>query len=113
MKRIAGSRQVNATSLDTMIRSAIRRKRLLRVRYKGRVREVEPHDYGAQKGVDRLLVYQLRETAAEPGRSAIGWRLLDLPKIEDCEVLDASFPGSRGPLHSKRLIWDVLYLRVS
>jgi hypothetical protein len=40
------------------------------------------------------------------------WRLLDLPKIEDCEVLNESFAGSRGHLHSRRLIWDVLYMRV-
>jgi hypothetical protein len=91
---------VNASSLDNMIRSAISRKRLLRVRYKGRVREVEPHDYGMQKGIDRLLVYQLRGTPPTPGRSMTGWRLLDLPKIEDCGVLNESLAGSRGHLHS-------------
>ena len=96
-----------------MIRSAISRKRLLRVCYAGRVREAEPHDYGVQKGVERLLVYQLRGTASAPGRSVTGWRLLDLPKIEACEVLNESFAGSRGHLHRKRLIWDVLYMRVS
>lgn len=99
-------------SFDEMIRSAISRKRLLRLRYTGRVREVEPHDYGMQKGVERLLVYQLRGTPSTPGRSATGWRLLDLPKIEDCAVLTESFAGSRGHLHSRRLIWDVLYMRV-
>ena len=103
---------MNASSLDKMIRSAIGRKRLLRVRYKGRLREAEPHDYGMQRGVERLLVYQLRGTPPTPGRSVTGWRLLDLPKIEDCEVLNESFAGSRGHLHSKRLIWEVLYMRV-
>ena len=103
---------MNAFALDEMIRSAITMKRLLRVRYKGRVREVEPHDYGMQRGVERLLVYQLRGTPPTPGRSVAGWRLLDLPKIEDCKFLNQSFAGSRGHLHSKRLIWDVLYMRV-
>jgi hypothetical protein len=93
-----------------MIRSAVSRRRLLRVRYLARVRDVEPHDYGLQKGVERLLAYQLR--GASRTGPATGWRLLDLPKIEDCEVLNESFAGSRGHLHRKRLIWDVLYMRV-
>jgi hypothetical protein len=104
---------VNPSSLDKMIRSANRGKRLLRLRYNERVRKVEPHDYGVQKGTARLLAYQLRGAPPAPGRSTTGWRLLDLPKIEDCEVLKKYFAGSRGHLHRERMNWDVLYARVS
>ena len=83
-------------SLDRVVRSAIERKRLLRARYDGRIREVEPHDYGVQSGVERVLVYQLRATPPKPGQRATGWRLLDLAKLEAWEVLDEPFAGSRG-----------------
>ena len=104
---------MNASALDRMMGSAVAMKRLLRIRYKGCAREVEPHDYGMQKGVERLFVYELGRTPPTPGPSVAGWRLLDLPKIEDCEVWNQSFAGSRGHLHSKRSIWDVLYVRVA
>ena len=55
------------SSLDETIRTAIAQKRLVRIRYDGRVRVAEPHDYGIRKGVERLLGYQLRETPREPG----------------------------------------------
>jgi hypothetical protein len=55
------------SSLDQTIRTAIAQKRLVRIRYDGRVRVAEPHDCGIRKGVERLLGYQLRETPREPG----------------------------------------------
>jgi hypothetical protein len=73
---------------------------------------VEPHDYGVQKGQTKLLVYQLSELAAPRGPRAEGWRLLDLPKFESCDVLDTTFPGSRGEAHQRHYTWDVLYARV-
>ena len=61
-------------------------------------RTAEPHDYGMQKGIERLLVYQLRAPVDRSGKSVTGWRLLDVSQIEDCVVLDEGFPGSRGDL---------------
>ena len=105
MTRVSGS-------LDEQLRSAITHRRLIEVRYHGKVRIAEPHDYGVQKGVERLFVYQLSGAHRSLQRSVTGWRLLELSKIEDCHVLDQRFPGSRGQSHRNHLAWDVVYARV-
>jgi len=99
------------SSLDYRIRFAIAHRRLVEVRYKRFTRLAEPHDYGRQAGVDRLLIYQLRGPA-RPGHSPIGWRLFDFPGIESLEVLDDTFPGSRGTQQQSHHNWDVVYARV-
>ena len=86
-------------------------KHLLELRYKGQVRVVEPHDYGVQKGLDRLLVYQLNATVGA-GRHTFGWRLFDIGKIESLSVLEARFRGSRRAASQDHHTWDVLYARV-
>jgi hypothetical protein len=98
-------------SLDSKIRQAIQQKSLVEVRYKGKSRIAEPHDYGGQRGVDRLLVYQLSATGLAD-KEAIGWRLFDVPKIESLTVLDAHFKGSRAAANQDHHLWDALYARV-
>ena len=102
---------VHPPSLDARIRLAIANKRLVEVSYNGRARVAEPHDYGQQKGLDRLLVYQLSYTSSF-GREAVGWRLFDVAKIESLEVLDTPFKGSRRTPDQDHHKWDVLYARV-
>jgi len=102
----------SSRSLNERFRSAIRQTRLIRLRYHGRSRVAEPHDYGIQQGTERLLVFQLRASSAIPGTNDRGWRLLDVAQIEDCVVLDEEFPGSRGASHRRHSVWDVLYARV-
>ena len=99
-------------ALDAQIRFAIEHKRLLRLGYLGKARVVEPHDYGVQKGHPRLLVYQRYESTTSPRHRTEGWRLLELPKFESCEVLDETFSGSRAQAHQRHYAWDVLYARV-
>ena len=99
-------------SLDARIRQAIAAKNLVEVRYKHQSRVVEPHDYGVQRGVERLLVYQLRTTGAAASQDAIGWRLFDVTKIESLVVLETTFKGSRRESHQEHHAWDVLYARV-
>jgi hypothetical protein len=99
------------SSLDYRIRFAIAHRRVIEVTYQRTARLAEPHDYGKKNGVDRLLVYQLRGPA-RPGKSATGWRGLDVPKIESLTVLDDQFAGSRGADHDSHLEWDILYARV-
>ena len=99
------------SSLDYRIRFAIAHRRLIEVSYQRFSRLAEPHDYGSQRGVDRLLIYQLRGQA-RPGHSSTGWRLFDFPKIESVIVLDEEFPGSRGTQQQSHHDWDVLYARV-
>ena len=99
-------------SVDARIWRAIAGRHLLEIRYKHQSRIVEPHDYGVQHGVERLLVYQLRPPGAKAGSSAFGWRLFDVAKIESLVVLETTFKGSRGQSGQAHHAWDVLYARV-
>lgn len=98
-------------SVDHRIRFAIEHKRLIKVGYNGVLRIAEPHDYGVSHRVDRLFVFQLRGRPSTRGDKP--WRMLDVPKIESLEVLDETFPGSRGSSHRSHHHWDVIYARVS
>ena len=89
---------------DERLRFAITNKRLVKLSYNESLRVVEPHDYGVQKGRDRLLAYQLQ--------TAPGWRLFDVAKIEELAVLDTVFKGSRGASHQQHHSWDTVYARV-
>lgn len=99
--------------IDQPVRAAIAERRLLQLTYKGKSRIVEPHDYGVQGGKPRLFVYQLRVVGETESAKTRGWRLLDVSGITKCEVLDQTFPGSRGQSHQEHLTWDVVYARVS
>ena len=100
------------SSIDDALRRAIAGRRLLQLTYHDRVRVVEPHDYGVLKARTRVLVYQLRASGAAGPKGITGWRLLDVDKIDECVVLDETFPGSRGLEHRQHQSWDVLYARV-
>ena len=97
--------------MDADLRRAIAEKKLIEIRYKACMRIAEPHDYGRQHAVDRLLIYQL---AAENPRTRheTGWRLLDVPKIESLRVLNTTFQGSRQQPHQDHHNWEVVYARV-
>ncbi len=97
--------------LEERIRRAIAEKRLLDLRYKGATRLAEPHDYGVINGTGRLLIFQLR--GPDSGKGAVGWRLLDVVKIESCVVTDQTFAGSRGDSHQQHYQWETLYARVT
>lgn len=99
-----------STGPDRAIRQAVAERRLLDIKYQRRDRRVEPHDYGMAGGKARLLVYQLSATPARGGDR--GWRLLDVDKIESCELLDATFPGGRGNAHPQHHKWDLVFARV-
>lgn len=103
----------DARSIDQQLRSAIANRRLIELRYHGDLRVAEPHDYGAQKGTPKLLIYQLRASSSTRRSNVEGWRLLEVAKIEACTVLHETFPGSRGQSHQRHLVWDVVYVRVT
>lgn len=95
--------------LDRDLRFAIANKRLLQLTYTSQVRVVEPHDYGRNKGVVRLLAYQIEGTSTAHGPA---WRDFDVARIEACAVLERTFRGSRGAAHRNHKGWDELYARV-
>jgi hypothetical protein len=100
-------------SIDEQLRFAITNKLLIEVSYGGSTRTMEPHDYGLQKGSQKLLAYQVRRTGNAPSKALTGWRLLDVSKIDTCFVLEETFRGSRGEPHQRHYVWDFLYSRVA
>lgn len=100
-------------SVDEQLRFAIANKRLIEIKYSGRLRVAEPHDYGVHKRNPMLLAYQLSESGGTPRKGAVGWRLFNVSDIQSCVVRDDTFPGSRGESHRHHYTWSVLYARVS
>jgi hypothetical protein len=100
-------------ALDRQLRFAIAHKRLIEVRYGGRRRLAEPHDYGMKNGSPKLLIYQLRSGGAAPGADARGWRLLDVGKISICAVSESTFAGSRADSSQQHFVWDEVFARVN
>ena len=92
------------------ILTAIHERRLLRFTYLDKIRIVEPHDYGIQKGTVYLFAYQI---AGESGSSRLpDWRKFAVPRISRLELLEKAFPGSRAVPAQRHQEWDVLFARV-
>jgi predicted DNA-binding transcriptional regulator YafY len=98
--------------IGAQIRRAIADKNLIEIRYNAQTRVVEPHDFGVQNGVDRLLGYQLRSSRAPFDKKGVGWRLFDVRKIESIVILDMPFKGSRQTGNQEHYSWDKIYARV-
>jgi hypothetical protein len=94
---------------DQLLYSAIESRLLLRFRYKGKERIVEPHDYGIQKGIARLLCWQI---GGQSGGRIPGWRLVDVAEMQDCEVLNHEFSGGKE-VPGKHHRWDKIFIRVA
>ena len=77
---------------------AILDHRLVRIRYQGRDRLIEPHLVGIHEAGEPLLVaYQ---TAGTSQSGAVpGWRSFITTSIETVEVTDEVFPGPRSDLN--------------
>ena len=95
--------------LHNLVYGAIKSKRLIRFGYKNKERVVELHDYGIQKGVARLLSWQI---GGESGGRIPGWRWFDVSEMQDCEVLDQHFPGNREVPSGRHHQWDEVFVRV-
>jgi predicted DNA-binding transcriptional regulator YafY len=104
-----------STDLDTELNAnpllwkAIKETRLVRLRYKGRERIVEPHDYGIYKGAVTLLAYQIGGSSSH---SLPNWRLMEVDGISDIQLLPETFPGGRPAVSRKHRDWDQVFIRV-
>jgi hypothetical protein len=77
---------------------AILDHRLVRIRYQGRDRLIEPHLLGIHEAGEPLLVaYQTAGTS----QSGVvrGWRTFITTSIDTVEVTDETFPGPRSDLN--------------
>jgi hypothetical protein len=95
--------------LDQLLRTAIEKTILLRLRYQNKDRTVEPHDYGVHNGVVKVLTWQIRGSSSRP---LPGWRWMEIDQISDAEMLDQTFPGGRPSPSGKHQRWDKLFMRV-
>lgn len=97
------------STIHSLLRTAIQEKRLIRFRYQNKERIAEPHDYGIQKRVVRLLAYQV---SGESSGKLPNWRRIDVEKMPDLQMLERKFAGGRSIPSGKHQAWDPLFLRV-
>ncbi len=75
------------------IRNAITAKHVIQFTYNGLTRIAEPHVFGIKNGKLELLIFQIA------GQSSSGnlpnWRLVELNKIKDLQIINDTFPGKR------------------
>jgi predicted DNA-binding transcriptional regulator YafY len=95
--------------LHQLLYSAIQNKQLIRFKYKNKERIVEPHDYGIQKGIVRLLSWQI---GGQSNGRLPGWRWFDVGEMQDLEIRDKSFPGNRDGA-GKHHQWEKIFIRVA
>jgi len=84
---------------------AVQQNRLVQLKYDGRLRVVEPHDYGVRKGAALLLAFQREEPQ--------GWRTFNVAKISELTLLEQTFAGGRPAPSGQHVTWDELYGRAA
>jgi hypothetical protein len=107
-QRVTSLQTVQA-SVDTLLRTAIQHRLMVRLSYLNKDRIVEPHDYGIQKGCLRLLAYQVGGSSS--GRLP-NWRCMDVDRISHVQLLNRTFHGGRPVPSGKHHKWDELFIRV-
>lgn len=97
------------SGLHELLYGGIQNKRLIRFRYKNKQRIVEPHDYGVQKGIARLLVWQV---GGQSSNHLPGWRWFDVAEMQEVVVLDRMFAGNRE-VSGEHHHWDEVFIRAA
>jgi hypothetical protein len=100
-----------ATTVDSLLRTAIAERRLISFALHGLRRRAEPHDYGIVHGVERLFFYQVggQSRSGPP----FGWRWAIVSEMADLELLDRTFGGTRQTPSGRHVHWDALFASVS
>lgn len=97
--------------MDKLIRQAIAEKKIVEFQYKRYSRIGEPHIYGQYRGVNQLLIYQVRGGSNSGGLPE--WRRVDLSQVSDFKVLNENFPGPRQNSSGQHSGWDQIFAFVS
>ncbi len=101
--------QLPEPKTDRLIRTAIKRKHLIRFHYHGKPRVVEPHDYGVHKGLVKLFGYQIGGSSSEP---LPNWRWALVNSVSGLTLLDQHFDGTRPRPSGRHHQWDQIFARV-
>jgi DNA invertase Pin-like site-specific DNA recombinase len=96
-------------NINPLLWKAIEEARLIRLRYKDRLRVVEPHDYGIHNGTVKLFAYQVGGSSSH---QLPDWRWMEADLISDIQLLNRTFPGGRPTPSGKHHQWDKVFIRV-
>jgi len=94
---------------NPLLWTAIEDRRMIRLRYHGRIRTLEPHDHGILNCSVQLLAYQVGGSSSRRLPNRI---LMKADEIIDLELLDQIFPGGRPTASGKHLKWKTLFISV-
>ena len=94
---------------DPLLWQAIKHRRMIRLRYHGKERLVEPHDQGVLNSAVQLLGYQIAGSSSRP---LPNWILMKVNEMADLQMLEKTFAGGRPTASGKHLRWDILFIRV-
>jgi hypothetical protein len=98
-------------TVDALLRTAIRERRIVTFTLRGLTRRAEPHDYGVIQGATKLFFYQVGGQSGS-GRP-LGWRWALVPEIANLTLLDDRFRGARDAASGHHVQWDRLFASVS
>lgn len=105
---LGGARHVHAGSPDPteLLRDALRRQRVLRLRYGGHLRLVEPHALGVSAGGHRaLLAWQIEGgSRSEPPN---GWRTFLVGELSDVALTARGFTPRPGYNRDKAALREI------
>lgn len=80
--------------MNSKIVNAVRNQNLIEFYYEGGIRIVEPHCYGiTTAGNEGLRAFQV-DGYSSSGK--MGWKMFDLGKADDLEILDETFDTPRN-----------------
>lgn len=98
-----------STQYDLLVK-AIHERKLISFEYQSKERVAEPHDYGIQNGVERLLCYQVGGTSGS-GRLP-SWRLIEVAEMQKLKITNHRFAGNRPAPSGQHHRWDIVFERV-
>ena len=94
------------SEVHALLLHAVNGNRLIRFKYRDKLRIAEPHDYGRHRGRVRLFCYQVGGQSSE---ALPNWRWIDVEGVSDLELLQETFRGNRPS--SKHHVWDEVFAR--
>jgi hypothetical protein len=95
--------------MNGLVCNAIHRRRLLRVRYHGLDRVVEPYLHGLREPATEVLVCYQRSGGSLTGLNS-GWKALHVSEIETLEVTGIPFHGIEPGFNSDGSSYNVTTL---
>lgn len=94
-------------NMNSLIRDAIREKRIIELDYDGHHRISEPHVHGICKNRYEVHTYQIGGTSSSGGLP--DWRRLKFDQIRNLRVTEQRFKGRRSWPSGRHSPFDTVY----